>query len=181
VKPEHLVQFALMGSVLAEVYLGMERPRVGLLNNGEERGKGRQLEKETYTLLEQAPLNFIGNVEGRDLITDKADVFVTDGFTGNIFLKTTEGAAQLVSGVVLEVISQLAPEVQSAVLPGLMEIKRRFDWETYGGAHLLGVEAVVVISHGSSSRVAIANAAQMAWEGARQDLVGQVASRIAAG
>ncbi len=179
VDAEQLVQFALMGSVAAEILLGVEDPRVGLLNIGEERGKGRDLEKAAHDLLEQAPIRFVGNLEGRDVADDKSDVIVTDGFTGNIFLKTMEGAAQIMMRYSLEAISALDPEVQQSVLPALGEVKRRLDYETYGGAQLLGVKGVVIISHGRSSRVAIANALEMAAEGAKQDLPGRLASRLA--
>ncbi len=179
VKPIHLLQFAVMGSVVAQVYLHIEEPRVGLLNIGEEPGKGRELERQAYTLLEQSELRFVGNVEGRDLVTDRADVIVTDGFTGNIFLKTTEGAAQMVAGMVMEAISRTPPDVQAVVLPELGDMRRRIDYEETGGAHLVGVNGVVVIAHGASSRRAVANALGMAAEGAERDLVGLVATGIA--
>jgi glycerol-3-phosphate acyltransferase PlsX len=179
VKPEHLVQFAVMGAVLSEVLFGLEKPRVGLLNIGEEPGKGRQLDKDAFDLLAATSLNFVGNVEGRDLATDRADVIVSDGFTGNVFLKTTEGAAQTMAILMMEAFSQLEPETQAAVLPALGEIRRRMDYETYGGAHLLGVNGVVVIAHGSSSHVAIANGIRIAHDGVARDLVGKVASRLA--
>ncbi|MGH8950307.1 MAG: phosphate acyltransferase PlsX [Acidimicrobiia bacterium] len=179
VKPEQLVQFAIMGSVAAEVLLGIEDPRVGLLSIGEEKGKGRDLERAAYELLEQAPIRFVGNVEGRDVAADKSDVIVTDGFTGNIFLKTMEGAAQVMMRYAMEAISGLEGEVQESVLPALGEVRRRLDYETYGGAQLLGVKGVVVIAHGTSSRVAIANALVMAAEGAEQDLPGRLAARLA--
>ncbi len=179
-KPEHLAQFGVMGAAVAEVTFGLEHPRVGLLNIGEERGKGRDLEREAYLLLEQAPINFIGNVEGRDLATDKADVFVTDGFTGNVLLKTTEGAAQIVTGLALQAIDGLSPEHREAILPRLREVASAIDYETSGGAQLVGTNGVVVIAHGSSSRVAVANALAMARDGAKRDLVGLVAGRLAA-
>ncbi len=179
VDAEQLVQFAIMGSVAAEILLGVEEPRVGLLNIGEERGKGRDLEKAAHDLLEQAPIRFVGNLEGRDVADDKSDVIVTDGFTGNIFLKTMEGAAQIMVRYSLEAVSALDPEVQKSVLPALGEVRRRLDYETYGGAQLLGVKGVVIIAHGRSSRVAIANALEMAAEGAKQDLPGRLASRLA--
>jgi len=179
VKPEQLVQFAIMGTVAAEVLLGIEDPRVGLLSIGEEKGKGRDLEREAYELLEQAPIRFVGNVEGRDVAADKSDVIVTDGFTGNIFLKTMEGAAQVIMRYAMEAISGLEADVQESVLPALGEVRRRLDYETYGGAQLLGVKGVVVIAHGTSSRVAIANALVMAAEGAEHDLPGRLAARLA--
>ncbi len=179
VKPEHLVQFALMGSVAAEVFFGMTLPRVGLLNNGEEPGKGRALEKESYVLLQSAPINFVGNVEGRDLATDRADVIVTDGFVGNIFLKTTEGVAQMVLGLVMEALGGLESEILSKVAIALQPTRQRLDYEHTGGAHLLGVGGVVVIAHGASSRIAIANALRQARDGIGRDLVGKVTARLA--
>jgi glycerol-3-phosphate acyltransferase PlsX len=178
VEAKVLLQFALMGVSAAEVLLGAEDPRVGLLSIGEEKGKGRDLEREAYALLEEAPIRFVGNVEGRDVAADKTDVIVTDGFTGNIFLKTMEGAAQVIMRYALEAMSSLEPSVQESVLPALGEVKRRLDYETYGGAHLLGVKAAVVIAHGASSRVAIANAIAMASDAAAQDLPGRVAARL---
>lgn len=179
VKPEQLVQFALMGAVASEVLLGIENPRVGLLSIGEEKGKGRDLERAAYDLLEEAPIRFVGNLEGRDVAYDKSDVIVTDGFTGNVLLKTMEGAAQVMVRYAMEAVSALDPEVQQSVLPALGEVKSRLDYETYGGAQLLGVKGVVVIAHGTSSRVAIANALAMAAEGAKHDLPGRLASRLA--
>jgi phosphate acyltransferase len=178
VEAKSLLQFALMGVSAAEVLLGAEDPRVGLLSIGEEKGKGRDLEREAYALLEEAPIRFVGNVEGRDVAADKTDVIVTDGFTGNIFLKTMEGAAQVIMRYALEAMSNLEPSVQEAVVPALGEVKRRLDYETYGGAHLLGVKAAVVIAHGASSRVAIANAIAMASDAAAHDLPGRVAARL---
>jgi glycerol-3-phosphate acyltransferase PlsX len=181
VKPEHLAQFAVMGSVIAQVYLGVDEPTVGLLNIGEEAGKGRDLEKATFTLMSKQAIRFVGNVEGRDLGRGKADVIVTDGFTGNVLLKTAEGTARAVGRVILEAIAaDEDPDVQAAsqvILPRLMSLRDRFDPEAYGGAHLVGVKGTVVIAHGSSSRVAIANALAMAAEGAERGLV----TRIEAG
>ncbi len=178
VRPEHLVQFGEMGAALSETYFGVTDPRVGLLNIGEEKGKGRQLERDAYALLEAAPLNFVGNLEGRDIATDRADVLVTDGFTGNVFLKTTEGVATLLAGLLLEALESTSPETRDAVLPVLAPVRDRLDYESYGGAHLLGVEGVVVIAHGSSTRRAIANALGMAREGAERGLVTRVAERL---
>ncbi len=178
VKPEHLVQFALMGSVAAEVFFGMDKPRVGLLNIGEEPGKGRALEKESYVLLNAAPINFVGNIEGRDLALDRADVIVTDGFVGNIFLKTTEGVAQMVLALVMEALDGLDSTILSKVATSLQPVQQRLDYEHTGGAHLLGVEGVVVIAHGSSSRIAIVNALRQARNGIARDLVSRVTARL---
>jgi glycerol-3-phosphate acyltransferase PlsX len=179
VKPEQLAQFGIMGSVAAQVLLGIDTPRVGLLSIGEEKGKGRDLEREAHDLLELAPVNFIGNVEGRDVATGRTDVIVTDGFTGNVFLKTMEGAARMIGHLALEEISSLDPEIQEAAMPALMRLRQRLDYETYGGAQLLGVKGVVVIAHGSSSRVSIANALEMARDGAERDLPGRLAALLA--
>ena len=179
VKPEQLAQFGIMGSVAAQVMLGLAEPRVGLLSNGEEKGKGRDLERAAFDLLESSPINFIGNVEGRDLATDRADVMVTDGFTGNIVVKTSEGAIQIVALYLLEELSMLEPEVQEAVMPAVFRVRQRLDWETYGGAQLLGIKGVVVIAHGASTRIAIANALVMASDSAARDLPGRLAVELA--
>lgn len=178
VKPLHLLQFAQMGAVAAEVFLGMVEPRVGLLSNGEERGKGRDLEREAHELLAGSLLNFVGNVEGRDVGTDRADVIVTDGFTGNVFLKAVEGTARMVAALIAEAVSTLTPAVQEEVIPALLRLRERLDPETYGGAHLLGVGGVVVIAHGSSTQRSIVNALSMAGDAATRDLVGRVTERI---
>lgn len=178
VKPEHLAQFAVMGSVVAQVYLGIDRPKVGLLNIGEEDSKGRDLEKDAFGLIESLPIDFVGNVEGRVLGTGVADVVVTDGYTGNVLLKTAEGTARAVGRFVLEALAASDdPAVQEAsqvVLPRMLQLRQEFDPEAYGGAHLVGARGTVVIAHGSSSRVAIANALALASEGAERDIVGRI-------
>lgn len=174
----HLLQFALMGAIAAEALLGASNPRVALLSIGEEKGKGRPIEKAAYALLEKSDLNFVGNVEGRDVGTDRADVIVTDGFTGNIFLKTTEGAARLITDYVAEAIGSLSPEARAEALPALAAVAQKLDYESYGGGHLLGIKGVVVIAHGASSRRAVANALTMASEGAEQDIPARIGARI---
>jgi glycerol-3-phosphate acyltransferase PlsX len=181
VKPGHLLQFALMGSVAAEIFLSVDQPRIGLLSNGEEEGKGRDLERAAYSLLAASGLNFIGNVEGRDVGTDRADVIVTDGFSGNVFLKAVEGTARMVAGLTAEAVARLDPEAREAVRPALEEVRDRLDPETYGGGHLLGIAGVVVIAHGSSRARSIANALRMAHEGAEAGLVARVAARLSSG
>ncbi len=180
IKAEHLVQFAVMGSVFSEVYFGVQRPRVGLLNIGEEPGKGRTLEKEAHALLSMSSLNFLGNVEGRVLAEDTCDVIVTDGFTGNVLLKTVEGAASLVSKLFLQALETAGADMVGQVLPHLQPIRDRMDYENTGGAHLLGVNGVVVIAHGSSTRRSIVNALALARDGADRRLPALVAERIAA-
>lgn len=178
VKAEQLAQFAVMGSVAARALLHADPPRVGLMSIGEERGKGRPLEKAAYELIEAGPVEFVGNVEGRDVATDKVDVIVTDGFTGNVFLKATEGTASLMNTYIADALSTLGDEIQSAVLPVLVQVRERMDWETYGGAQLLGVRGSALIAHGSSSRRAIANALVMAHDSADRDLPGRIARAL---
>ncbi|MEE8489752.1 MAG: phosphate acyltransferase PlsX [Acidimicrobiia bacterium] len=179
VKAEQLAQFGIMGSVAVQALFGVEDPRVGLLSIGEEKGKGRDLERAAYDLLDAGPTNFVGNLEGRDIATDKADVIVTDGFTGNVFLKTTEGTAKLVTQYLLEALSKLSPDIQEQVFPAVAAVGEVLDYETYGGAQLLGVKSVAVMAHGSSSRVAISNALSMARDGAEGDLPGRLAEQLA--
>jgi glycerol-3-phosphate acyltransferase PlsX len=179
-KPEHLLQFAVMGSAVATVYQGIESPRVGLLNIGEEDSKGRDLEKDAFELLTQSTaVNFAGNVEGRDLATDIADVIVTDGFTGNVLLKTGEGIGKVIQRLILETLAK--PEFVDAVqelMPAFMELRERLSPDSVGGAHLIGTKGVVVIAHGSSTRVAISNAIRIAAEGSTKGLVEKVSAGI---
>jgi glycerol-3-phosphate acyltransferase PlsX len=173
-----------MGRVVAQVYLGVADPKVGLLNIGEEKSKGRELEKEAFALMSLLPLTFVGNVEGRDLGSGTADVVVTDGFTGNVLLKTVEGTSRAVGRYVLESLAAAQePALRKAsqvVLPHLLELRRKFDPEAYGGAHLVGTRGTVVIAHGSSSRVAIANALALASEGAERGLVDRIEAGLGA-
>lgn len=181
VTPEQLRQFAVMGSAVAQVYMDVPSPRIGLLNVGEEAGKGRDMERLAFDVLkESAGINFIGNVEGRDLGGDSADVIVTDGFTGNVLLKTAEGVARTIYQMVLEALSP--DEYQDALLtlmPAFLSLRKVLDPETVGGAHLVGTSGVVVIAHGSSSRVAMTNAIERASEGVEKGLVDRIARGIA--
>lgn len=174
VKVEHLVQFAAMGSVFAEVYFDIADPRVGLLNIGEEPGKGRQLDKDTHAALTAADLRFVGNIEGRTVARDEVDVLVTDGFTGNVLLKTVEGSVTLALQLVGESLAAAGIDAREAIKP----VVDRLDYENTGGAHLLGVGGVVVIAHGSSTRRSIASALRLARDGADRGLAGRVAERI---
>ncbi len=180
VKPEHLVQFGEMGAALAEIGFGILHPRVALLNIGEEKGKGRPLEKAAYELLSKANLEFVGNIEGRSLAGDHADVIVTDGFTGNVVLKTIEGAGGLVLSLLDEALSTASPKTREEVMGLIEPVVHRMDYEETGGAFLLGVDGVVVIAHGSSGRRAIANALVLAYEGAAGGLVSRIASKVTA-
>ena len=180
VRPLNLAQFGVMGSAVAKVFLDIEEPGVGLLNIGEEAGKGRDLEKEAHDLLSQSDgINFVGNVEGRDLGRGSADVFVTDGFTGNVLLKTGEGTSRAMFRFLLEAMQ--AEKYQAALaelMPAFMELRQLIDPETIGGAHLVGTKGVVVIAHGASSHRAIANAVVMAADGADHGLVDLIADGI---
>ena len=184
VRPAHLVEFAVMGSALAQVYLDREEPTVGLINIGEEAGKGRELEKEALALLAAGSLHFVGNVEGRDLGLGTADVMVTDGFTGNVLLKTAEATARAVAGMVIGEVAdagerdQVVVEAAGRLMPHLMAVRTRLDPEVFGGAHLIGARGTVVIAHGSSSRFAIANAVQLAADGAAEGLVDRIEAGI---
>jgi len=181
-KPENLVQFAVMGSSLAKVYQQKESPRIGLLNIGEEDSKGRDLEKAAFELLAASRgINFVGNVEGTDIAKDAADVFVTDGFTGNVLLKTGEGTAKAIQNLLFETLAD--PEYQDAVaslMPAFMSLRESLSSESVGGAHLVGTKGVVVIAHGSSSRIAIKNAIEIAARGVENGLVESITAGIAA-
>ncbi len=162
--PEWLVQFAHMGRAYARLRLGVDDPTVGLLSNGEEPGKGDDLRKQTFPLLDGLPW-FVGNVEGRDLMSGHPHVIVTDGFTGNVALKTVEGALRAAAGLVFTTLSSTAEAEVAAevVAPLLLQgVTDYFDPDTFGGAALLGVNGVCVISHGSSSARAIVNAVRLA-------------------
>jgi glycerol-3-phosphate acyltransferase PlsX len=158
-KPEHLAQYGLMGSIYARECLGVERPRVGLLNIGEEETKGTDLLKAAHGLLRELPVDFVGNVEGNVLFRDRADVLVTDGFTGNVVLKLLEGFAGMMFGWVARELEQHGADYAPQLLAG---IQRRIDYAEYGGALLLGVAGAVVVGHGRSDAVAVANALGLA-------------------
>jgi glycerol-3-phosphate acyltransferase PlsX len=179
-RPEHLLQFATMGAVFAEHILGVSRPEVRLLSIGEEREKGNQLTLEAHELLAASDLNFAGNAEGRDLLRGAADVLVTDGFTGNVALKTVEGTIQTLLEALREEITATARGRLGGLLigPAARRLRRRLDPDTYGGAYLLGLRGLAVIAHGNSSRTAIANAIRLAARGVEHDVVDALATRL---
>jgi glycerol-3-phosphate acyltransferase PlsX len=179
VNATQLYQFAVMGAIASEALLGASNPRVGLLSIGEEKGKGRAIEKAAFDLMDASQLNFIGNVEGRDVGTDRVDVIVTDGFTGNVFLKTTEGTARLVLSYIAEELAGLSDAARAEAMPALQRVADMLDYETYGGAHLLGVNGAVVISHGSSTRKSIANALVMARDAVETDIASRIREQLA--
>jgi len=169
-KPEWLLQFGVMGSAFARTALGMAAPRVGIVSNGEEEGKGSTLIKEAYQLLKSSSLNFIGNVEGKDIPLGLADVVVTDGLTGNVIIKLSEGLTKFLTGVIQKEIKSGAVTAIGGVLarPAFQKAKKTLDYTETGGAPLLGVDGVVFIGHGRSNAKAIKNgigAAQRAAAG----------------
>jgi phosphate acyltransferase len=181
--PKNLVQFAIMGSVFAERHLDIERPRVGLLNIGEERTKGNELVRDSYQLLEvDGRINFVGNVEGRDVFDGAADVVVCDGFVGNVILKFSESIYGFLSHLVRDEIRRglLAKAGALLMTPAFKSIRSELDYAEYGGAPLLGVKGVVIISHGKSSRRAIANAILAAAKSVNADVNRHIEERFAA-
>ena len=179
-RPEHLVQFAHMGVVFAQELLDVGDPTVRLLSIGEEPEKGNQLTLEAHALLADADLRFDGNTEGRSLLEGEADVVVCDGFTGNVALKTLEGTIRSVLGALRDEISHSRRAQVGGLLirPAARGLRARLDPDTYGGGYLLGLKGLVVIAHGSSSRVAIANATRMAARGVEHRLVERLAEKL---
>jgi glycerol-3-phosphate acyltransferase PlsX len=182
-RPEHLVQFAHMGAVFAEEILGVPSPSVRLLSIGEEAEKGNQLTLEAHELLTGADLRFEGNTEGRTLLEGEADVVVADGFTGNVALKTLEGTVKsLLDALRSELESSTRGRLGGALIrPAARDLRRRLDPETYGGGYLLGLNGLVVIAHGSSTRVAIANAIRLAARGVEHGVVQRLEERMGPG
>jgi phosphate acyltransferase len=165
-KPKHLYQYGLMGSIYANKILHIDSPKVALLNIGSEETKGNELALASYELLKHAPVNFVGNIEGRDIPKGTADVVVCDGFVGNIVLKFAEGLASSLFGMIKEQITASPSRKLGALLvkPGLKEIAKVMDYAEYGGSPLLGVDGVSIVCHGSSKAKAIRNAIRVARE-----------------
>ena len=181
-KPEQLVQNAIMGSIYAELQLGIPQPRVGLLNIGEEETKGNEQCLATYPLLKKDPhIHFIGNVEGRDINKGTVDVVVCDGFVGNVVLKTMEGLAAAVMEILKKTLMESGLFAKLGALlmkPALLRMKKQMDASEYGGALLMGVRAPFIICHGSSKAKAIKNAVRVAIELTRKDVVGRIRQEI---
>jgi glycerol-3-phosphate acyltransferase PlsX len=171
-KPRHLVQYAVMGHVYARDILGVARPRVGLLSVGEEEGKGNELTREVFKTLEGAPLNFVGNVEGRDIYNGSLDVAVTDGFTGNVALKISESLADMILHLIREELTRGPMAKLGALLvrPAFRRFWKRVDYNELGGAPLLGINGACIISHGASPPRAVKNAIRVAAEWVRTDV-----------
>jgi len=179
-KPEYLLQFALMGSVYAEKVLSVSRPRVGLLSNGEEPGKGNDLVKSTYPLLEASGLNFIGNVEGKELFGGQADVVVTDGFTGNVLLKSSEAVAKFIIDIIRQELTQSVRTKIGALLAksAFEKLKQMLDPAEVGAAPLLGINGLVFVGHGRSDARAIYNGIRVARQAVQADLLASLRSSI---
>jgi glycerol-3-phosphate acyltransferase PlsX len=179
-RPEHLLQFALMGSIFAEEVLGVVRPEVRLLSIGEEAEKGNQLTLEAHALLAASDLPFRGNVESRELLRDPGHVIVCDGFTGNVALKAIEGTIRTMFGSLTDEIKKTPTGTLGGLLirPGARRLRARLDPDNHGGAYLLGLKGLVVIAHGNSSRRAISNAVKLAARGVEKDVVARLGARL---
>ena len=180
-KPENILQFAIMGSVYAEKVRGVKNPRIGLISNGEEAGKGSELVKGAYPLLAAAKLNFIGNVEGKEIFSDYVDVAVTDGFTGNVFLKSTEAVAKLLIEKIRESIRGGGPLAMlggALIRPAMGTVRKLLDPSEEGAAPLLGVNGLVFIGHGRSDALAIKSAVRVAREAAEAKVLDALKSAI---
>jgi phosphate acyltransferase len=179
-KPKNLLQFALMGNTYCRVILGRTEPRIALMSTGEEDTKGNELTKETYKLLKEADINFIGNIDGKDIFTGNIDVIVCDGFTGNVILKTSEGLADTLIKMLKREVANLASGRIGYLLikPALKNFKKKTDYDEYGGAPLLGINGTCIISHGRSTAKAIRNAIRVASDFAEKRVCEIISSTI---
>ena len=180
-KPEYLLQFAIMGSIYAERVLGISNPRVAIVSNGEEEGKGNTLVLDTYPLLKTSGLNFVGNAEGKDIPAGLADVIVTDGFTGNVIGKLAEGIAGFMLDMIKQEIRSRPAASVGALLakPAFEQVRKRLDYREYGGAPLLGVDGAVIVAHGRSDSLAIKNAIRVAKQAVEQGTISAIRDDIA--
>jgi glycerol-3-phosphate acyltransferase PlsX len=181
-KPQNLEQFAVMGEIYSRLIFNKPRPRVGLLSIGEEESKGNELTQHAYQFLKQLPLNFAGNVEGRDLYNGKIDVIVCDGFVGNVALKISEGVAETVRYLLKESLRSTLTSQVGLLLSrrAFSDFKRRLDYSEYGGAPLLGIKGVCIVCHGSSNANAIKNAIRVAAEYVNADINHKIERELAA-
>ncbi len=179
-RPEFLLQFAVLGSVYARKILKIENPRIGLLSNGEEAGKGNQLVRDTYPLLEQSGLNFVGNLEGKEVYGGMADVVITDGFTGNVFLKSSEAVAKFLLELMKEQLTASLPAKLAGAMarPYLRNLRQVMDPAEVGAAPLLGVNGLVFVGHGRSDARALVSAIRAAREAVQADLLEAMRSAI---
>ena len=179
-RPPHLVQFAVMGSAYARVALGLAAPRVGLLSVGEEESKGNELTREAHQLLKDAPIHFIGNVEGRDVYSGEADVIVCDGFTGNVTLKVSEGLVETIEALLHdELAATFGGRVGYVLSRQAFRRFRRVDYSEFGGAPLVGLNGLCIVGHGRSSAKAVANAVTMCVRAVNEDLLGRLSRDVA--
>ena len=180
-KPAFLQQFAIMGSIYMRTVMGVENPRVGLINNGAEEEKGNSLTKEAYQLLKESNLNFVGNAEGRDILSGEYDVVVCDGFVGNVLMKFMEGCASFLFGKIKEeLLSSTRTKIGAALAkPAFSSLKKQLDYTEYGGALLLGTNAGVIKAHGSSNAKAVKSAIGQAREFARLGIVEKIKQELA--
>jgi glycerol-3-phosphate acyltransferase PlsX len=180
-KTSHFREFAVMGSIYAELAFGKTKPSIGLMSIGEEDSKGTDRTKEAFKVLKETGLNFIGNVEGRDVFNGTVDVIVTDGFTGNVILKVSEALAEMVENLLREEIKRTLQASVGFLLSkaAFRRFKQRLDYSEYGGAPLLGVKGCVIICHGRSSAKAVKNAIRFAAEFSRQNLAEKIQGQIA--
>src|SRR5438128_8039277 len=181
-KAHNLEQFAIMGDIYFRSMFGVEKPRVGLLSIGEEEGKGNELTREAFDLLKQLPINFVGNVEGRDIYSGKVDVIVADGFVGNVALKTSEGVANLVRAILKETLAATITRQVGYLLSrsAFSDFKKRLDHTEYGGAPLLGVKGACFVTHGSSNVNAIKNAIRVASDFVDRNITSNIETEMAA-
>lgn len=179
-KPRNLVQFALMGKVFMETVMGIPNPRIALMSVGEEEAKGNELTKTTYNMLKSLDINFVGNVEGRDVYMGAADLIVTDGFTGNVTLKVSEGVVDvMISLLEREIMSSIMAKMGFFLLKrSIKRIKKKMDYAEYGGALLLGVNGIVVIGHGGSNEKAIRSAIALSKRFIKENVLGKISDEI---
>ena len=179
-RPEFLVQFAIMGKTYAQTIIGVENPKIGLLSNGEEEGKGNDLVRETFPLLNELELNFIGNVEGKELFNGQVDVVVTDGFTGNVLLKSTEAVAKLIVDILKEELMGSVRTKMGALLakPAFGKLKKMLDPSEIGAAPLMGIDALVFVGHGRSDSRAMISAIRSAKQAVDNQLLNQLRNAI---
>lgn len=179
-KPTQLLQFARMGNIYMETIMGIENPRIGLLNNGAEEEKGCALTKEVYELLKTSGMNFVGNIEARDALTDQCDVLVADGFSGNVLMKSIEGTVKMVMKLLKQSLYSSFKSKIGALLAkdAFGSLKKRMDYKEYGGALLLGVNGGVVKAHGSSDAVAIKNAVIQARKIAEEKIAERISEKL---
>jgi glycerol-3-phosphate acyltransferase PlsX len=179
-KPDYLVQFAQMGSVYAQEMLGRRQARVALLSNGEEQGKGDERVREVHQRLKASQLNFVGNVEGKDIFAGKADVIVADGFVGNVAVKMAEATADFLFRTLRDELSSSLPGKLGGLLirPRVQRLRSRLDWREFGGAPLVGIEGVAVVAHGRSDARAIKNAIRVARDAVAHDLTAKIEQAV---